>query len=103
MSVGKFPGSDNTTLRPGRIPSAAQTSLNRFTETLSQAITSPGSAPISGAMASPTRRGRPIQSAPPASLGFQLRTSPSPHSRSTVRARRPGVARGIAPSELPSR
>ena len=78
--------------------SAAAISLNRFTEVESQAITSSASAPISGAIIAPTRRGRPIQSAL-----FQLLTSPSPHSRRITSPKRAAVPSGSAPNELPSR
>ena len=64
----------------------------------SQAITSPGRAPISGASLAPIRAGAPIQSA-----AFQLRTSPDAHSLSIARCSRGATVRGAAPSELPSR
>ncbi len=86
------------TLRPGRIASAAEMSLNRFTETLSQAITSWAGAPTSGAILPPMRCGMEIQSAE-----FQLRMRSWPHSCATTSASRAGVALGSMPSELPSR
>ncbi len=71
------------------------TSLNRLTVVESQTSTSPGSAPISGASASPVRSGASIQSGQPP-------TSRSPHS-SAAAASRARVATGSRPSELPSR
>ena len=65
---------------------------------LSPTATVPGAAPITRAILAAMRSARSIQ---PAS--FQLRIRPSPHSRPTTSARRACVARGRAPSELPSR
>ena len=78
--------------------SAALSSLKRFTEVELQAITSPGAAPISGAIFAPIRAGAPIQSA-----AFQLRTRPNAHSSAIARCSRSAAMRGAAPSELPSR
>jgi len=72
--------------------------LNRLTLVLSPTAIPPGAAPISRPILSAMRPGKSIQ---PAS--FQLRINPTPHSCSTIRATLPAVARGMAPSELPSR
>lgn len=99
--MGKFWRSLTITRREGvsarTMRDAALSTLNRLTEVESAATHSPGRAPTSAPMRSPTRCGSAIQ---PAS--FQLRIRPSPHSRCTAAATRAGVARGNAPSELPS-
>ncbi len=97
-SVGKFPASETITRRPGRKPSATPSALKIFTEVESAAITVPPGAPSRRPILSPTRSDRPIQ---PAS--FHDRMSPWPHSWPMTAARRPGVAIGSGPSELPSR
>ncbi len=100
-SVGKFWRSLTITRRDGdsafTVREAALRTLYRFTEVESAATHSPGRAPTSAPMRSPTRCGSVIQ---PAS--FQLRIRPSPHSCRTAAATRAGVARGNAPRELPS-
>ena len=78
--------------------SAAKSTLYRLTEVVSVATTSPGPAPMSGAILSPTRRGSSNQPAV-----FQLWIRSRPHSARTTSATRAGTARGRAPSELPSR
>ena len=61
-SVGKLSASERITRRPRLRSSAAARSLKRLTDVESATITSPGWAPTSGAIRSPTRRGQPIQS-----------------------------------------
>ena len=77
---------------------AALSTLKRLTEVESATTSSPGAAPTSRPILSPTRRGSSIQPAL-----FQLRIRPWPHSRVTTSCTRAAVARGSTPSELPSR
>ena len=76
----------------------AESTLKRLMEVLSVATTVPGAAPIRRAILSPTRPGMVNQP-----FLFQLWIRSVPHSRVTTSATRAGVARGITPSELPSR
>ena len=78
--------------------SAALSTLNRLTEVLSVATTSPAPAPIRRAILSPTWPG--IWNQP---CLFQLWIRSVPHSCVTTSATRAGALAGITPSELPSR
>ena len=80
------------------MPIAPAISLNRFTEIESVTITSSAAAPISRAILAAVRCGAVYQ---PAS--FHERISPCAHSRSIASRIRAATARGMAPSELPSR
>ncbi len=101
-SVGKLLRSLTTVRRCGAscaaMESAALITLNRLIEVLSVATTSPGPAPISVAILSPSRAGMVYQPAV-----FQERIRPSPHSWSTAAATRARAALGSGPRELPSR
>ena len=98
MSVGKLPASATTTRRPGRRLRPACSALWMLIVVVSLTTTSPGPAPITGAIRSPSRVGSSNQPAV-----FQLLISPSAHSRSAASAAALSAASGAGPSELPSR
>src|SRR5580692_11380597 len=90
--------SESTILRFGRIASAAASAWYILIDMVSPITTVPGSAPISGTILSPTRRGWSIQPA-----RFQARINISPHSLSIVCCARCIAPSGRGPRELPSR